>query len=305
MSEIREGRLRRQPLVRYRRRVSFRGLAIALLVVLGLGAQTARADNVDALIRDLKSGSDYKARLSAVLALAKLGDPRAIDPLVGALSDSDKTVRGASAVTLGKLVDQSTPAATRTRITDALDKLIAREATASVKTQAEKTKKIIAALGTSAPPTAASGLYVDVGLMAAEAVKAEPVAAMKALMRKTTQTVLTRKGPDMQQTWITGKTPTKPQLDAKGVKGFQVDGTVNEVTVKTKGSTATVSCKVSMLIATYPPASIFAVLTGGAAVQGSNDPKDIELAKTDCVSAVVEDLVASKVVAAIRTKAKQ
>lgn len=281
-----------------------RALVIAVVVVLGLGARatTARADNVDALIRDLRTGSDYKVRLSAVLALAKLGDPRAIDPLIGALSDGDKTVRGAAAVTLGKLVDASTPAATRTKLVDALDKLIKRESNASVKTQATKTRQLVAALGVAA---AAGGIFVDVGLMAAVPKVAEPAAAMKALMRKTTQTVLTRKAADMQQSWPTGKAPTKPQLDAKGVKGFQVDGTVNEVSVKQKGSTATVSCKVSMLIASFPDPSIFAVLSGGAAVQGSNDPRDIELGKTDCVAAVVEDLVASKVVPAIRTKARQ
>lgn len=304
----RDRRLRRRPWVRYGRRVSVRviGLAlVAVLVALGVAAAPAHADNVDTLIKDLKSGSDYKIRLSAVLALAKLGDKRAIDPLVGALADSDKTVRGASTVALGKLVDASTPAATRTKITAALDKLIARESTASVKTQAEKTKAIIAALGAATPPPASGGIYVEVGPMAAEKGKAEPVDLMKSLMRSTVQSVLKSRGKDFAQTWITGKTPTKAQLEAKGVKGFQVDGTVNEVGVKTKGSTATVSCKVSMLIATYPPPSIFAVLSGGAAVQGSNDPKDIELAKSDCVAAVVEDLVASKVVGAIKTKAAQ
>ncbi len=284
-----------------------RALVIAIVIVLGLVARTtaAHADNVDTLIKDLRSGSDYKVRLSAVLALAKLGDARAIDPLIGALSDSDKTVRGAAAVTLGKLVDASTPTATRTKLVTALDRLIARETTASVKTQATKTKQIVAALGAPAVAVAKGGIFVDVGLMAAVPKLAEPVDAMKALMRKTTQTVLTRKAGDMMQTWSTGKTPTKPQLEAKGVKGFQVDGTVNEVSVKQKGSTATVSCKVSMLIASFPNPSIFAVLSGGAAVQGSNDPRDIELGKVDCVAAVVEDLVASKVVSAIRTKASQ
>jgi len=285
-----------------------RVLLLALVVVLGLGghATVAHADNIDTLVSDLKTGSDYKVRLSAVLALAKLGDQRAIDALVAALGDSDKTVRGASVVTLGKLVDASTAATTLTRITGALDKLIARERNDSVKKQAEKTRQIVDALATATTTApVAGGIYVNVGAMAAEAKKAEPVAAMKALMRKTTVTMLTRKSADLQQTWITGKTPTAPQLQAKGVKGFQVDGTVNELTVKTKGSTATVSCKVSMLIATFPSPSIFAVLTGGAAVQGSNDARDIEAAKTDCVAAVVEDLVESKIIPAIRTKARQ
>lgn len=284
-----------------------RGLLFVLVLLLGLGARvaTVHADNVDQLIKDLKTGSDYKVRLSAVLALAKVGDKRAIDPLIGALADSDKTVRGASAVALGKLLDATTPDATRTRAAKALDTLIARETNASVKKQAENTRQILAAIvAAAAASTAAGGIYVDIGAMAAEAGKAEPTATLKALMRKTTVSIMGSKAKDMQLTWPTGKTPTQAQLTAKGVKGFQLDGTVNEVTVKTKGSSATVSCKISMLIATFPPPSIFAVLSGTAAVQGSNDPRDIELAKTDCVAALVEDLIASKVVSAIRTKAR-
>ena len=49
--------------------------AVAMLCAL---AGAARADNVDTLMRDLKSGSDYKVRLSAALSLAKLNNKRAI-----------------------------------------------------------------------------------------------------------------------------------------------------------------------------------------------------------------------------------
>ena len=80
---------------------------LALAVVAALAAP-ARADKVDDLVRDLKTGSDYKVRLSAALSLAKLGDKRAIPAFVIALNDKDKTVRGAAAVSLGKLVDAAT-----------------------------------------------------------------------------------------------------------------------------------------------------------------------------------------------------
>lgn len=284
-----------------------RALLVGLAIVLGLAvtARPAHADNVDALIKDLKSGSDYKIRLSAVLALAKLGDKRAIEPLADALGDRDKTVRGASAVALGKLVDASVSMALREKILAGLDALEKRESASSIKTQAQKTRAIVKGLAPPPAPAAAPGkgaIYVDVGAMAATV---EPSAALKTLMRKTAQGMLKSKGAEMLQTWPGGKNPGKKDLDAKGVRGFHVDGTVNELVVKQKGSTATVSCKISMLIATYPEKSIFAVLSGGAAVQGSNDAKDIELAGKDCVAAVIEDLVATKVVPTIRSKAKQ
>ena len=280
--------------------------AVLVLVVLAFGVvampTAVRADNVDVLVRDVKSGSDYKVRLSAVLALAKLGDKRGIPALVGALGDSDKTVRGAAAVALGKLVTAATPATTRKQVKTALEKLVARESTDSVKKVAEKTLAQLAAIEEAAAVTDApgGGVYVAVADMAS---KAEPIDKLKALAKKTVQTTLTRKGKEFLQTWPGGKVPTKTQLAAKKVMGFYVDGTVNEITVKQKGASATVSCKISMLIASFPEKSIFAVLTGNASVAGSNDERDIALAKEDCVAAVIEDLVASKVVPTIKTKA--
>src|SRR5580704_16783308 len=55
-------------------------------------ARVARADSVDELDKQLASSSD-KTRLSAVVALAKLGDKRALKPLVTALHDPNVDVR--------------------------------------------------------------------------------------------------------------------------------------------------------------------------------------------------------------------
>ncbi len=58
-----------------------------------------------------------------------------------------------------------------------------------------------------------------------------------------------------------------------------------------------------MLIATYPEKSIFG-MTGTASVAGSSDERDIaRLLGQDCVAAVVEDLVQSTAIPAIRQKA--
>jgi hypothetical protein len=55
------------------------------------------------------------------------------------------------------------------------------------------------------------------------------------------------------------------------------------------------------LLASYPEKSIFGLLNGGASVQASGS--DVALAREDCVSAVVEDLIAKKIVPTINTKA--
>lgn len=279
-------------------------VALAIVVAIGglaVTATPARADNVDILIKDVKTSGEYKVRLSAVLALARLGDKRGIVPLIGALSDRDKTVRGAAAVALGKLLTAQTPATVRTQAVDALKALIAREGTPSVKQAAQKTLSQLEAIDAESAAAAvpAGGVYIAVDQMAS---KVEPVADLKALMRKTASVTLTKKAKDFLQSWPGGKAPSKRDLTAKKVTGFYLDGTVSELSVKQKGNSATVSCKINMLIASYPEKSIFGMLTGTASVAGTNDPRDIELAKEDCIAAVVEDLVATKVVPTIRTK---
>ncbi len=282
-------------------------LTLALALVAGLAAP-ARADNVDVLIRDLKTGGDYKVRLSAALSLAKLGEKRAIPAFVIALADRDKTVRGASAVALGKLVDARTPAAQRQQVVNALKNMIAKESSDSVKKQAQKALDTINAIGGAGAgttgPVAAGSVYIDVGPMSSKAATGDN-AAQRALMRRVTEKTFGKKEPSMVLAWPGGKSPSRKELDARKVPAFHVDGTLTSVTVKEKGAAATVSCKVSMLIATFPEKSVFGFLDGGASVSASNDAKDIALASEDCVAAVVEDLVSKKMIPTIKIKAGQ
>ena len=106
----------------------------------------------------------------------------------------------------------------------------------------------------------------------------------------------------MSTTWPGGKTPTARDLRRKGVQAFHVDGTLLSLQAQRKGSSALVSCKVSMLVATFPKKSMFGFLDGGARVQTGSAPRDIQYAKEDCISAVVEDLIAKKIIPAIRTR---
>ena len=85
------------------------GRRVVLLVVAALvGTAVLRAapvraeDRVAALNRMLGSSSE-KVRLSAVLALAKLGEPRVDKPLIRALHDPSPRVRSVAAAALGQL----------------------------------------------------------------------------------------------------------------------------------------------------------------------------------------------------------
>jgi hypothetical protein len=82
-------------------------MVVLVLVVLAVLAAPRIAlaqdeDRIAALTRMLASSSD-KTRLSAVLALAKLGEPRVEKPLIYALRDPSPRVRGVAAVALGRL----------------------------------------------------------------------------------------------------------------------------------------------------------------------------------------------------------
>ena len=65
-----------------------------------------------------------------------------------------------------------------------------------------------------------------------------------------------------------------------------------------------VTCQVSLLLATYPQKSMFAFLKGGAEVEaGSTSDGALAEATADCVGAVLDDLVGSKLVPTIRSRA--
>ena len=61
--------------------------------------------NVKGLVKALGWRKDRHVRGPAVTALGQLGDPRAVNPLIRALNDSDSGVRGAAATALGDLGD--------------------------------------------------------------------------------------------------------------------------------------------------------------------------------------------------------
>jgi hypothetical protein len=285
-----------------RRRVVIALVALAGLALLGW-ARPARADNVDTLIVQLREGADYKERLGAALNLAKLGDARAIPAMVGALTgDEDKNVRGAAAVGLGRLVTDKVAGGPRKLAVAALTKAASGDDSEFVKTQAAKALAAIGAEPVAEPPSTVGGggIYVNLGPMASKAGGDD--AKLRDLMHKTAQKTFAKVAREMALTWPGGGDPTKKDLASKKVTAFFVDGTVLEVAAKEKGAATLVSCKISMLIASFPDKSMFGFLNGGASVQASGTG-DVALAREDCVAAVVEDLIAKKIVPTIKTKA--
>ncbi|MBS1121760.1 MAG: hypothetical protein H6Q90_3988 [Deltaproteobacteria bacterium] len=92
-------------------------------------------DRVGELTKALSASSNEKTRLSAVVSLARLGDKRAMKPLVAALADPDSKIRAIAAVGLGKLGHKAALPALRSTATDDADPDVrnrARQATLAV-----------------------------------------------------------------------------------------------------------------------------------------------------------------------------
>jgi hypothetical protein len=282
--------------------VCARVATIAVMLVVIARATPAHADNVDELVRQLESDDSDKVRLSAALNLTKLGNPRAILPLAAAVErDGDKSVRSASAVGLGRLVTDRTDPKVKAKVIAALTRARDADDSELVKAQAARALKAIGATE-AVTPAPGGAIYVNIGPMSSKTGDAAVDPKLKALMVKIATRTMAKVASSMATTWP-GGVPTKAMLDAKSTQGFYVDGTVNDLKVKESRSSTMVSCKISMLLASFPDKSIFGLLSGGASVQASGSATDIALAREDCVSAVVEDLIAKKIVPTITTKA--
>ncbi len=267
-----------------------------LLVAVALGG-IGRADTVDDLSKQLRSDPDYKVRLSAALNLGKLGDRRGVPALVDALRDRDRTVRSVAVGALGALVDGSVAPEERARVLAALAETARGDAEAMVRDQARKVHDAILAQPPPSPPS--SGVYVEVGPMA-DTTRRAP--AVPAVMRQQVLASLARQAPQFLTRWPTGTSPSEGDLERAGALGFYVDGTLVALTVNK--SAPSVSCSISLLLATYPGKSMFAFLRGGAEVEtGSTSDAAVAEATSECVVAVLDDLVGSKLIPTLQQRA--
>src|SRR5262245_40269091 len=85
-----------------RRSLRARVLDLALLMVSGLLCEAAAGGSVDAELRALRA-EDARSRAEAARALGRLGDSRAIVPLLATTADIDSDVREAAANALAVL----------------------------------------------------------------------------------------------------------------------------------------------------------------------------------------------------------
>jgi hypothetical protein len=268
------------------------------VVLLLLCPRVAAADKVDTLIERMIDSKDYKERLSAALNLSKIADPRAIPAFITALGDTDKTVRGVAAASLGKLINADTAPDLRDRAMKELARVADKDGNAFVRKQAQKSFDALKNLGTGGA-VAGAKVYVNIGRLS-DSTESDPKLVAK--MRTTVEQTFQKQAPTWATRWPGDKEPSRKQLDKQGTTGYHVDGTLTQLSVAKQGSSTVVSCKVSMLIATFPEKSMFGFLKGGASVQAGMSERDVGFAQEDCVVAVVEDLVKRKIIPTIQQR---
>src|SRR6185436_7817703 len=152
-------------------RAAVRGRACVLALVLAAASSALAGSDVkvDDLVRVVVDEStNYKMRVQAALVLGKLADPRAVQPLIKALNDQNKTVRGIAASALGQLGDQSA--------LEPLREMVKRDSDPFARGQAEKAIAALSAGGGGAPKRGAK-VYVNFGAFAGGVKSAGPEAA--------------------------------------------------------------------------------------------------------------------------------
>jgi hypothetical protein len=145
--------------------LGMRRFALAALVG-GLGFMATRpalaqeSADVDHLVQNLATGSDFRIRTQAALALGASKSQRAVEPLCAGLADSNATVRAASAAALGRL---------RLGGSECLQRRLVSESNDTVKSAIQKAldpvftsdTKYYLAIGKTADKTGRSGDEVD------------------------------------------------------------------------------------------------------------------------------------------------
>jgi hypothetical protein len=251
-------------------------LFAALLLLAAASVRGASDVKVDELCRAVIEDANYKVRVQAALVLGKLGDQRAVPPLIKALGDTNKTVRGIAASALGQLGDASAA--------EPLRDLLRHESDAFVRGQADKA--VAALSGGAGGPKRGAKIYVNFGAFVGGVKSAGPDAS------KILHEALSRELGKTPSVTLSLSPADQHNFGKSGMSGFYIDGNITRL--EDSGGNET-SCDVKVMVARWPQKSIIMWTNAGASVQSGSRPRDKENARKECLEAsargLSEDLV--------------
>ena len=285
---------------------------LALLALLALARPAAAGkpsgDTVETYVRQLEDGDAYKVRLSAALWLARTNDPRAIKAMIRAVQvEPVRAVRRVAAVSLGKMVEASTPERLRERAREALGIAADRDRDRRVRRNARRALARLARLsGASSARKGATGVFVHIGKptdMTGTAPK-----PLSKYLRRAVARALQERVPDYRVRWPTGRPPTQEELARENTRGYFVGASVMKFRVKRMGDGAEVRCAVAIFVNRWEGRDMqekwsekeAASATGSGKVMSAFTRRGIYQAKCDCVLAVAEQMTTREVVPFLR-----
>ncbi|HET9627142.1 MAG TPA: HEAT repeat domain-containing protein [Kofleriaceae bacterium] len=240
-------------------------IAIACATVVGHAPRVRAEDRVAALTRMLDSPSD-KTRLSAVLALAKLGDRAVEKPLVAALRDASQRVRAVAATALGRLGCQAAlPALRWLAETDADPGVRQAANNATIKIGQAPRPAAVAEARRAAPlPGHAGEPHADLYLLVNSAADDSPGPADKTT-RKTHAEIVRRALVDQLRNEAS-VTSTAGDAQRWGLDARHIDLSVTKLEVSKAGGFIEVNAELRLAISD-DHGKMMSFLSGGAKVQ--------------------------------------
>ena len=277
-----------------------RTLAV-IAACLVLCVRTVAADTVTTNVSQLSGSQSYKVRLAAALALSKSKDARAVIALADALgNDVDPTIRRVSALALEKMIDARTAEDARELGLLSLEKAVAKDKDAKVRTTAKASLKALAGLkrkkgGTSSKPP----VFVNVDA---------PIDQSKKLSKDSSDRVLRVVRTGVERTGYAtswpGGLPTNAELSSNRSQGFIVASTVKKIDITRGGGSTLIACTVAIRVAPWSgkdggekwEANKAASASGSAKATTGTRDRDIQSGVRDCIEAVAEDVTSRQVV---------
>ncbi|HEY4244914.1 MAG TPA: HEAT repeat domain-containing protein [Kofleriaceae bacterium] len=285
-----------------------RALAVVAAVVL-LCARLAHADTIDSNVRQL-TGTGYKVRLAAALALSKSRDARAVIALADALDrDEDAAIRRVCALAISKMIDARTPDDAVALSFDALDKAAQTDGDANVRMTASATLRELAPFRphkTKVPEPRGNTPEVFVNVDATtDQSRMLPTDAGDRLVKVVKRSV-ERTG--FSTTWPTGALPTSAELTQGHSRAFIVASTVKKIEITKAGRMTEVACTLSIRIAPWTgkdggekwEASKAGTAQGSAKATTGNTDREVNGGVRDCLESVAEELTARQVTPFLR-----
>lgn len=258
------------------RRIRHALVSLLLIAVAILGVVPASTADDSASFRDLATGSDFRLRVVAALALGKSKEPGARPALEKALGDPHPAVRAAAAAALGALGD---PAAL-----PALKAALARETTASVQAQFQSTIQRLS--GASAPAAKAKFLVALGKLENKSGVSGTGlVPALKSATRAKMASV-----PGVEV--VADGTDIGAASKSRGLPGFTVDGSLMQLAKKQNSDGVGYAARVEYLVRKMPEQVLKGTMSGNAQALADakqvRGPTELNQLQLDAMSAAVD-----------------